>query len=106
MTIIRLSEIPQSEPVPGYRVRFVHSENMTLAYWDIDAGATMPEHSHPHEQVASVIEGTFEMFIGGKREILEPGIVVVIRPHEPHSGRALTTCRIVDAFYPVRDDFR
>lgn len=26
--------------------------------------------------------------------------------HVPHSGRALTDCRVIDVFYPVREDYR
>ena len=48
------------EIVPGFRGRFVHTENMTFVYWDIKAGSILPDHSHPHEQVVTVIEGELE----------------------------------------------
>jgi quercetin dioxygenase-like cupin family protein len=79
---------------------------MTLAYWDVDPGAPAPEHSHPHEQILSLIEGEFELTVGGETETLTAGAVVVIPPDVPHSGRAVTACTIVDAFHPVREDLR
>jgi quercetin dioxygenase-like cupin family protein len=34
-----------------------YSANMTFALWDIDAGASLPEYAHPHEQVVHLLEG-------------------------------------------------
>jgi quercetin dioxygenase-like cupin family protein len=101
-----LKDITKREIAPGYRARFVHSEKMTLAYWDVDPGAALPEHSHPHEQIANVLEGQFELTVDGESRILEPGTVAIIPPDVLHSGRAITACRLLDAFYPCRDDYR
>ena len=101
-----LKDIDEREIVPGYRARFLHSANMTLAYWDVDPGAALPEHSHPHEQIANVLEGQFELTVAGESQILEPGQVAVIPSDVPHSGRAITACRLIDAFYPCRDDYK
>jgi quercetin dioxygenase-like cupin family protein len=106
MVFQKLEEIPEREIVPGYRARFIHSENMTLAYWDVDPGAELPEHSHPHEQIANVLEGQFELTVNGESRILEPGQVAVIPSHVSHSGKALTPCRLLDTFHPCRDDYR
>ncbi len=100
-----LSDIPERELVPGYRVRFVHSQSMTLAFWSVDAGAALPAHSHPHEQVAQVLEGRFELEVDGELLCLGPGQVVVIPGGVPHAGRALTDCRLLDVFHPVREDY-
>jgi quercetin dioxygenase-like cupin family protein len=106
MPFIEMFDVPEREPVPGYRVKFVHSGTMTLAYWDVEAGAALPEHSHPHEQVSTVVEGTFEMTLDGRTRQLDPGTVAVIPSDVSHRGVALTHCRIIDAFHPVREDYR
>lgn len=106
MTTINLAELRGRELVPGYTARFVHTEHITMSYVDIAAGALLPEHSHPHEQISSIVEGRFELTIAGEAHVLEPGIVAVIPPNVPHSGRALSDCRIWDVFYPVREDYR
>ena len=66
----------------------------------------MPEHQHPHEQVATSLEGSFELTVGSQTHVLEPGRVVIIPSNTPHGGRALTDCRLLDTFYPVREDYR
>lgn len=105
MPFVKLSDMNEHEPIPGYRVRFVHSASMTFAYWSIIAGAELPEHSHPHEQVAHVLEGEFELVINGEIQRLKPGMVAVIPSNALHSGRAVSDCRLLDTFHPVREDY-
>lgn len=102
---IRLDQLEPFEIVPGYRARILHSDSMTLAYVDIEAGAELPEHRHVHEQVVNMLEGRFELRVDGEKLLLEPGHVVVIPSNIPHSGKAIQTSRILDVFHPVREDF-
>jgi quercetin dioxygenase-like cupin family protein len=106
MQHIHLNTIEWKEPVEGFKGRFVHSANMTFGYWDIEAGASLPEHAHPHEQVTSVIEGEFELTVDGETKTLGPGSVVIIPSNVSHSGKSVTNSRIIDVFYPVREDYR
>lgn len=106
MTFIDINAIEEKEIVPGYRARFIHSEHNTLAYWNVQAGAPLPEHAHPHEQVTSVIEGQFELTIAGQTHALGPGLAVIIPGGVRHSAKALSACRLLDVFYPVREEYR
>jgi quercetin dioxygenase-like cupin family protein len=106
MPFIDLDQIEVKEIVPGYRAVFVHTDHMTLAYWTIKAGAALPEHSHLHEQVSNVLEGTFELTVEGETRRLEPGVVAVIPSNAVHAGTAITHCRILDAFHPVREEYK
>ena len=101
-----IADLPPFDIVPGYHARFIHTETMTIAYVDVDAGAPLPEHAHVHEQVTNLLEGEFEMTIGGETLCMSAGQALVIPSNVPHSGRALTACRILDVFQPVREDFR
>jgi quercetin dioxygenase-like cupin family protein len=106
MAFFKLGELEEREMVPGFRARFIHSDHMTLASWTVKAGSIMPEHSHPHEQITAILEGDFEMTVGGKTSRLSPNTVGTIPANVIHSGVALTDCRIMDVFYPVREDYR
>lgn len=101
-----LDEIVPREILPGFWGKFIHTEKLTLAFWDIKEGSPLPEHSHIHEQVANVLEGKFELTINGQSETLTPGMVAVIPSGSVHSGKALTDCKILDIFSPVREDYR
>ncbi len=106
MPVQELTKIQGREPMPGFLGKFVHSEFMTFAHWDIEEGAELPEHSHPHEQVANVISGEIELIIDGESHLLNSGSIAVIPPNALHSGKAITACRIIDVFYPIREDYR
>ncbi len=106
MPFLKLENIESKEIVKGYRARFVHSENMTTAYWEVEKDAALPVHSHPHEQVSNVTEGQFEFNLDGDVRIIGPGDVIVIPPNVPHGGKAVEKCTIIDTFYPVREDYK
>jgi quercetin dioxygenase-like cupin family protein len=101
-----LSELKEREVVPGYHGRFVHGDNVTVAFWTIDEGAALPEHAHVHEQVTMVTGGRFELTVAGQARVLEPGMAVVIPSNVRHSGLALTACQITDVFQPVREEYK
>lgn len=105
-TVFEWSAIAPRTVIPGFHGRFVHSGSMTFALWDVDEGAELPEHAHVHEQVVHVLEGRFEVSVDGVTSLLEDGMVAVIPPNAVHSGVAITPCRILDAFSPVREDYR
>lgn len=106
MPFVNLNDLAVRTPFPGYAGRFLHSEKMSVAHWTVAEGSGFPEHAHPHEQVAMVVEGRFEMTVAGETRVLDAGTSAVIPGNVAHSGRALTPCRLIDVFYPVREDYR
>jgi quercetin dioxygenase-like cupin family protein len=102
---VRLDAQESREIVPGFHARFIHTNRITLAYWDIRAGSSLPEHSHPHEQTVNVIDGVLHLTVNGELFEMTEGSVVLIPPDAPHSGTAVTDCRVIDVFSPVREDY-
>lgn len=103
---LNLSNISSKEIIPGYHGKLVHTQNMSLAFWDVVLGAEVPEHSHMNEQVMHVLEGRFEFTLNGETKIYESGDLVIIPPHAPHSGKALTVCKLLDVFSPTREEYK
>lgn len=106
MPFLNFDELPVRELAPGFRARLVHAERMTIARVDVAAGSVLPEHAHPHEQLTTLLEGDFELTVGGAVRRMAPGDIAVIPGGVPHSARALTACRVMDVFQPVREDYR
>ena len=62
---MRISDLESRELLPGTEARFVHSDRMTVAEWRFDPNIDLPEHSHPHDQITTIIEGEFELTVDG-----------------------------------------
>ncbi len=106
MRFVDYATVAPREVAPGFHGRYVHSDRVTQGRVDIDAGATIPEHSHLHEQWTLVLFGTLELSVAGTLHVLQPGQLVYIPSHVPHSARAPIPCQVLDVFQPVREDYR
>ncbi len=89
----------------GVTAALYHSDNITSAYVLLKKDAVVPEHSHIHEQWTHVIEGKLLFTLDGERKLLTAGMTAFIPSNTPHSAKAITLCKVVDCFLPVRQDF-
>ncbi|HEY0983739.1 MULTISPECIES: cupin domain-containing protein [unclassified Schlesneria] len=106
MGFIDISQFPAIEPVPGCRMRTPFGENMMLSYLEMEDGAEVPLHSHPHEQGGMLIRGTMQLTIGDETRICEAGSMFLIPPNVPHRAVAVNgPCLVMDVFSPVREDY-
>lgn len=105
MSFIKLDDIKPKEIAKGFFGRFIHTQNTTIAYWDIKQGSTIPVHHHVHEMTVNVISGKLQLTVGDETQVLEAGTVGVIPSNIPHTATAITDCRIIDVFHPVRTDY-
>ncbi|WP_044872429.1 cupin domain-containing protein [Pseudomonas sp. LFM046] len=66
----------------------VHGHEVIQARVDIDPGVASPRHSHPGEEVAYVISGTFEYQLAGREPvILKAGESLFIPDGVPHVAK-------------------
>lgn len=103
---MNLADISTKEIMPGYHGKMVHGETITWAFWEVEKDAIVPKHHHIHEQIMHVLEGEFEFTLNGKTHTYLPGDVVVIPSNTPHGGKALTPCKLMDVFSPVREEYK
>jgi quercetin dioxygenase-like cupin family protein len=106
MDVIKLKSLEEKELVPGYFARIIHSENMSVVFWDVKAGYSLPKHSHKQEQICTVIKGEFILDVGGKSYLMKAEEVFVIPSDVPHAGKAVNDCKLIDTFFPVREDYK
>lgn len=100
------ANISPKEIAPGFFSKFIHTENNTLNFIEVKAGNSVPLHQHVHQQLSFVLEGKFEMMVDGETKVLEPDLFAVIPPNALHGGIAVTDCRLIDIFSPVREDYK
>lgn len=92
---------------PGVvRRTLVSGEQQTLVEISLDAGAEVPEHTHPHEQAGQVQTGRIMLRLGdGPEREVGPGDAYLITGGLPHFVRAIEASRLVEVFAPVREEF-
>ena len=105
MSFIKISDINPKEIVKGFNGRFIHSKNITIAYWEIREGATIPPHSHINEMIVNVMEGKLQLTIGTETRVLEAGMAAIIDAHVQHTATGITDCKVLDVFYPARPEY-
>lgn len=108
MPFIRMEDRALREIFPGVVIRTAYGRHLMMSFVDFQrAGAVVPDHSHPHEQMGMGLEGTFELVIDGEARTVRPGDVYLIPGGVVHSARSLDgPARALDIFHPVREDYR
>jgi quercetin dioxygenase-like cupin family protein len=100
------SELPKlAVPDDRFDVRFIHTNNITVAFNELKAGAEVPMHQHIHETIDYVQEGILLMTIGSETIQMEAGFVARVPSNVLHSAKAVCDCKVINFFYPAREDF-
>ena len=95
------------EAVEGVHLtQLAADERMSVQHFHIEAGATVPEHSHHHEQAGFISGGALTFLVDGETHVVGTGESYVIPGDEPHAAenRGDVPVRGVDIFSPPRTD--
>jgi quercetin dioxygenase-like cupin family protein len=103
----RFDDVPSFPMAAGVTGQPVFGQGAMLNLARLDAAAVVAEHSHPHEQIGLVLEGSIELTVAGVTQMLGPMDGVVIPGGVVHSalggpGGAV----MLDVFQPPREDYR
>lgn len=105
--VVRVTEVEPVEMMAGvWRRTLATGERLMISHITLDKDATVPMHSHPHEQVGYVIQGRMRMTIGEQIYEFEPGDSYLIPGGVEHDATALTDCVALDIFSPPREEYR
>ena len=93
--------------LPGIRTRTFWGEKMLISLVDLEAGASIPPHSHPHEQLGTVLEGEVALTVAGETRVMRAGEVYVAPGGIQHSAQAGEFgVRLFEVFSPVREEYK
>jgi quercetin dioxygenase-like cupin family protein len=107
MEHIGLSDQASVEAVENaHLTKLVDGEKTSMQEFEIEPGAAVPEHEHPHEQIGFLYEGELTFLSDGETVTLSAGDSFVIPGGEPHGveNRGDTVVRGIDVFSPPRTD--
>ena len=99
-------EMEPRQLFPGISATLAHSDNITISRVELEAGAPLPEHSHPHEQWTHVISGELELTVGDETRRMVAGMTAWIPSNVSHQGKAISHCLVLDIFNPSRTDLK
>jgi quercetin dioxygenase-like cupin family protein len=85
--------------------QMLNGEAMTLARITLARGALVPRHSHPNEQIATVLSGRLRFTLGDETREVGAGESLLIAGDVPHEVEALEDSVVLDAFSPRREDW-
>jgi quercetin dioxygenase-like cupin family protein len=106
-TFQRLIEMRPFDLAEGVRAYPLFGEGAMLNLVDLEPGAVVEEHSHPHEQLGMVVSGEITLVVDGVDHVLGPFDAYRLPGDVQHGARAgADGCRILDVFHPVREDYR
>ncbi len=102
-----LDDCAQHTIFPGVHICTYCLEKLMLSYVEMEPGAVVELHQHPHEQMGLVLEGRARFFIGDEEKLVQPGDRFRIPGNVPHKVINLDQpFKALDAFHPVREEYR
>jgi quercetin dioxygenase-like cupin family protein len=107
MDVVPEESEESTEAVDGVQLKLLAGgENANLQHFFIEPGATVPEHSHPHEQLGFVVQGTLTFVVDGEDRPVGEGDTYHLAGGEPHAAENHGDVPVVgyDVFSPPRDD--
>jgi quercetin dioxygenase-like cupin family protein len=85
--------------------RLVAGDQAMVVWWQFKAGAHVTAHSHPHEQIISMVSGKLDVRIGTERRMMVPGDIAVIPGGVEHEVLVVEDTEVIDTFAPPREEF-
>ncbi len=103
-----MDSVPAKQLLEGARLRTVYGEKIMMAFFDLEPGATVPQHSHPHEQMGYVIFGEVAFDIGGEKKTCRAGDAYLIPGGISHSAKISDDgpAKVLDIFSPPREEYK
>jgi quercetin dioxygenase-like cupin family protein len=105
--ILRLDSLEPFALAAGVHGRALFGDDTMLNLVELEPGAVVPRHSHPHEQMGIVISGEIVMIIDGEERACHAMDAMHIPSGTEHGAYAGPEGAVVlDVFVPIREDFR
>jgi len=97
----------------GYRTVLAGIEQKTLVHGDktlmvefrLQQGASLPLHSHPHEQTGYLVTGQIRLTVGADIHEVLPGDSWCIPGDVLHRAEIIEDSVAIEVFSPVREDY-
>jgi quercetin dioxygenase-like cupin family protein len=94
-----ITRLPEADiPFEGVKAWILQADMSQLVFFEFEADAKVPEHSHTYPQWGMVIAGKMELVIDGKPLMCEKGSEYLVPARAKHFVRFLSRTRVMDFF--------
>jgi quercetin dioxygenase-like cupin family protein len=106
MSFYKESDLKEKQIAAGLTLRAVAGDHTMLTFVEFQPHAVLPVHQHPQEQITYLLAGELEFTLEGETRILAKGEGVIVRSQARHGAKALNKpVKVLDAWYPLREDY-
>ncbi|MDR1650550.1 MAG: cupin domain-containing protein [Synergistaceae bacterium] len=107
MRVFKCGEMKLKDDRPLAKAAAVHGAGLSMTRWEMETGAELSDHSHPHAQISFVVSGRYSFRSEGRAPYeASAGDFLIFEPNEPHGAYVLEGGVMIDAFCPEREDFK
>ena len=104
---VHIPDLRSFDLADGVSARPLFGDGAMLNVIEFEPGATVPLHSHPHEQLGICLRGLQVLVIDGEDHPVGPMDAYVIPGGIEHGARCGPEgATVIDVFQPVREDYR
>jgi quercetin dioxygenase-like cupin family protein len=101
-----VAENPWVQIAPGIKRQTISTgATMYQMRAQLEAGAQLPQHQHPQEQISYVLAGRIRMFVRDVAHELAAGDSVYIPGNTSHRAEVIEDTTVLDTFSPPREDY-
>ena len=94
-----ITNLPEADiPFKGIKAWTLQGETHQLIFYQMEANARIPEHSHEYGEWAMVIEGEIELTVEGKTSKVKKGDEWLTPALAKHKWASLTKSRLIGLF--------
>jgi quercetin dioxygenase-like cupin family protein len=104
----RWQDLDSEQLSPTITRRMIMTDRVTLAQFELAAGAIVATHVHEQEQLTYIERGRLRLWLGADESQVHDvgaGEVLHIPSNLPHRAEAIETTLATDVFCPRREDW-
>lgn len=93
--------------IPGALIGLAAGERLMIVHGRVEPGASLPLHSHPHEQITYVLAGVAHLWLGDEGRDLAPGECAIIPGGAVHGIVRVGPegCTVLEVNTPLREEY-
>ena len=106
MKIENWTDVEIKNIAEGFSRQLFTGDDIMLAMNHLELSMSTMPHTHPHDQITCIIEGTCEFTLDQEKSIMNVGDMIHVPSGISHNIMPVGgSAKVLDIFSPIREDF-